>query len=152
MSKQIKPCIECHKDFEYKLPECCSNICANRAIAKKNIFWKTATDEQKLERARVAFKKHVIRFDDEDKCWDWDGYFTKQGYAKIRFNESNCFAHRVSWMIHNNQILPKGKKVIMHSCDNVRCTNPKHLILGTYKENNKDKAIKGRSSKLLDYY
>ncbi len=35
----------------------------------------------------------------------------------------------------------------MHTCDNRRCINPKHLVGGTRDENNKDRARKGRSAK-----
>ena len=31
-----------------------------------------------------------------------------------------------------------------HKCDNISCINPHHLFLGTIKENNLDKEMKGR--------
>lgn len=36
--------------------------------------------------------------------------------------------------------------VIMHSCDTPLCVNPKHLVLGTQLENNRDCTAKGRRS------
>jgi hypothetical protein len=37
--------------------------------------------------------------------------------------------------------------VVRHTCDNPRCINPEHLIPGTPADNNKDRAVRGRSAK-----
>jgi hypothetical protein len=34
---------------------------------------------------------------------------------------------------------------ILHACDNRRCCNPTHLWIGTYHDNNRDRARKGRN-------
>lgn len=38
---------------------------------------------------------------------------------------------------------------VMHTCDNTRCINPEHLVLGDRGLNNKDSAAKGRSAKVV---
>ena len=45
-------------------------------------------------------------------------------------------------MIYNG-FIPQGK-IIMHTCDNPRCVNPKHLILGTQLDNLSDMAKRNR--------
>lgn len=39
--------------------------------------------------------------------------------------------------------------VVMHSCDNPRCVNPEHLVAGDWGLNNRDRAAKGRSAKVV---
>ena len=35
----------------------------------------------------------------------------------------------------------------MHACDNTRCCNPKHLLIGTHVDNQADKYKKNRQAK-----
>lgn len=37
--------------------------------------------------------------------------------------------------------------VVRHTCDNPRCINPEHLVAGTFADNNRDRAERGRSAK-----
>lgn len=46
--------------------------------------------------------------------------------------------------LHPDEI--KGK-VIRHTCDNPRCINPNHLIIGSHQDNSDDMKERGRSSK-----
>ena len=85
------------------------------------------------------------------------GHVTKEGYATVRTQESRdigaCMLHRVVFHRKAGYLPP----VVMHDCDNPRCINPSHLVAGDWGSNNKDRAAKGRSSKVrvdlrkLDY-
>jgi hypothetical protein len=81
-------------------------------------------------------------------CWFWIG--AKHGggvpghpeIGVILYEKRYQSAHRVSWKIHNGSI-PKGL-CTLHRCDNSLCVNPKHLFLGTQKDNIQDAWKKGR--------
>lgn len=80
----------------------------------------------------------------ENGCWEWQGSLFKTGYGKFSIGRKTLYAHRVSYEIHIG-IIPKGM-LIMHTCDNPSCVNPKHLVLGTQRENIRDMISKGRDN------
>ena len=79
----------------------------------------------------------------EDECWIWKGAMTSRKYGSFFYLGKMQPSHRISWMLHNNQIIPKTMYVC-HSCDTPLCVNPKHLFLGTQKDNIQDCVKKGR--------
>lgn len=89
----------------------------------------------------VRFWSKVDRRSDYD-CWLWTGYIRPNGYGYFRLISGNTYAHRIAYIITHGDIPNKG--VIMHSCDNPRCVNPKHLTAGTQYENIHDMISKGR--------
>jgi len=98
------------------------------------------------EPIEIRFWQIVEKAGDND-CWLWKRPPSSNGYGRIRVRETGKeeSSHRVSWWLHNGrQEIPKGM-VVMHSCDNKLCVNPKHLKLGTFKENTQDMILKGRA-------
>jgi hypothetical protein len=83
----------------------------------------------------------------DDECWKWLGSFDKDGYGQMRDGilKIQDRGHKFSFKLHNGEI-PKGM-CVCHSCDTPSCTNPKHLFLGTAKENVADKVKKKRHAK-----
>ena len=81
------------------------------------------------------------KVDKSSECWNWLGVKSK-GYGQIKVNGKHRYAHRISWDLHYGVYL--GNLDILHSCDNPSCVNPKHLSLGTHKENMADRDKKGR--------
>lgn len=100
------------------------------------------TNEEKLDRLKKSFEKHVVK---QDGCWDWKGSINRNGYTVMscRKEIGPITGHKASWVIHKGSI-PQYMHVC-HTCDNRRCTNPDHLWIGTHKENNDDKISKGRA-------
>jgi len=85
-----------------------------------------------------------------DECWPWlgarTGHFGHGVFESFMTGQKAYGAHRASWELHNGRI-PDGL-VIMHTCDNPPCVNPRHLRADTQAENQHDKARKGRAARL----
>lgn len=149
--RDVAVCLTCHKEFPIKRNSCKGKFCSSKCVryqgSKESLktrlgkgFWKTATEEQKLQRTKEIYGKLVIR---SDGCWGWKNKALSSGYAVVNCGANNPkLAHRISWIIHNGAI-PKGLWVL-HRCDNPICTNPEHLFLGTPKDNTVDMMTKGR--------
>lgn len=78
-----------------------------------------------------------------DECWEWQGHLDKDGYGAIWINGKDIRAHRASFELAGNTI-PEGS-LILHSCDNPSCVNPKHLRAGTGSENMSEMTLRGRN-------
>jgi hypothetical protein len=84
---------------------------------------------------------------EENECWEWLGArHHKWNYGEFKIGYKVIQAHRWSYFIsHENEEIPEGM-LVLHTCDNPPCVNPKHLFLGTNDDNMKDMAYKGRSA------
>jgi len=66
----------------------------------------------------------------EVDCWEWLGGKNNVGYGMIRHGEKMRLAHRVSYEIYNDTVIPPDI-LIGHTCFNYRCVNPAHLYPAT---------------------
>ena len=82
-------------------------------------------------------------------CIEWEGATTPRGYGKFTRKVGHrkyktIAAHRDVYE-KNVGPIPEGM-VIRHSCDNPRCINIDHLLIGTQKENVKDREDRKRGN------
>jgi hypothetical protein len=78
-------------------------------------------------------------------CWLWQGACAGDGDSPVFwFNKAQHQATRFAWELLVGKI-PPGL-FVCHNCpggDNPRCINPKHMFLGTHRENLLDASKKG---------
>jgi hypothetical protein len=88
-----------------------------------------------------------VSVDPRTGCWNWTGGYFQGGYGYFKCKAvwpKPINASRGAWMVCEGD---PGKLNVLHRCDNRGCCNPKHLFLGTLKENMEDCVAKGRMNK-----
>jgi hypothetical protein len=78
----------------------------------------------------------------KEDCWIWKGAKTGAGYGVMYWNEENTYAHRLSIELDGRSIPDRFHAC--HTCDNPPCVNPKHLFVGSPRDNMLDKVAKNR--------
>lgn len=100
--------------------------------------------ETNNERTERNFWEKVDKRSD-DECWNWSACKRGMGYGALGTGKGVVDAHRFSYQIHFGEI--PADLCVLHHCDNPSCVNPKHLFLGTLKDNIIDKTNKNRQLK-----
>lgn len=77
-----------------------------------------------------------------DDCWLWTGLVNRvTGYGNLHML-GEYGSHRVAYRVFCGPI--EDGKNVLHTCDTPLCCNPRHLYLGTARDNNADRDDKGR--------
>lgn len=84
-----------------------------------------------------------------DECWPWTGNGARYGAFPMKGEQYR--AHRVVYYVTHPGVInlrmngfTANSDIILHTCDNIRCCNPAHLVLGKPKDNTQDMMLKGR--------
>jgi len=84
------------------------------------------------------------------QCMEWTRCLNSDGYPRAMFDGySNGKVHRVVWELANSS--DATGKVVRHTCDNPKCINPNHLVIGTNLDNIKDRTVRERSRGKLSH-
>lgn len=100
-----------------------------------------------MKKGYFEFGSKKIEYEiDENGCYNCiSGHINKSGgHAGIYIDGKQYRAHRYIYQKLIGEI-PEGQ-VVRHTCDNPRCINPEHLIIGTHAQNVKDRVERGRSA------
>ena len=84
------------------------------------------------------------RVDSATGCVLWTGFICRYGYARTHWKgKDGVLVHRIAYEQAYGDFDQSLK--VCHRCDTPRCCNPKHLFLGTQKDNLRDMFRKGRA-------
>lgn len=79
-------------------------------------------------------------------CFEWQGKPDKDGYGTFSVRKKVYRAHRFAYFLFHG--VDPGEQLVLHRCDNPRCVNPRHLLLGTQADNIRDMDAKGRGNRV----
>jgi hypothetical protein len=85
---------------------------------------------------------YYVTPNDSTGCWEWTGAFNGTGYGRLSHYGRTKLAHRVAYETCKGDL---GDGWVMHTCDNRKCVNPAHLVLGDSQANVDDMIAKGRA-------
>lgn len=86
----------------------------------------------------------------DDECWEWSGSTNSTGYGTTSWHGVHYTAHRVAAWLSGLVKSPsrpahsRDKGHVLHRCDNRRCCNPSHFMIGSYSDNQRDAYQKRR--------
>lgn len=94
---------------------------------------------------KIAKERFWTKVNKTENCWFFLSSIDRNGYGLFWLDGKARLAHKVSYFFEFGAYSSSWH--VLHNCDTRNCVNPKHLRLGTHKENMQDKKIRGRAPK-----
>jgi len=117
--------------------------CGNRK-AKASIVCRKCCDNDKRKNVKNNFWL-LVNISNDDDCWLWKGNIGSRGYGRYAPKHGvRIGAHRLAYIYTHGKI-PPGM-FVCHTCDNPLCCNPRHLFIGTHRDNILDMTRKERGN------
>jgi len=132
----MKKCNMCGKEF-FKPPHCGNQRWDDRKYCSLKCYYQLSKNKPEDVWKQINRKS-------EDECWEWIGKSLSKGYGHLRINNKDCYSHRMVY-IETYGSIPEGL-CILHTCNNPKCCNPKHLYVGTHADNMEQMSKDGRSN------
>jgi hypothetical protein len=137
--------------YKGKIPDnmCVLHTCENiGCVNPDHLFLGSRMEKRNYKKTPILqrLENHIVN---KDNCWLTD-LALSHGYPVLRSTKrgeksKSLMASRVIYEAYYGEI-PEGM-FVCHHCDNPLCVNPKHLFLGTPKDNSYDMTCKGRQAK-----
>ena len=116
-------------------------------IKNKNYYFNNKY-QKNLKQRLLSHRK----IDHQTNCWEWTGSRKKYGYGQICISKTLVTHMQIRTMLSTHVVAAilflkfnhTCGLFVLHHCDNPPCFNPKHLFVGTHKDNMHDSVIKGK--------
>lgn len=104
---------------------------------------KPSTKKRYKQVGNILFKAerltNDIQIDPVTNCHVWQGGTHRQGYGMMGYTDARddqkfmTVVHRLAMVNHLNRELD-SQEFVIHTCNNPKCVNPDHLLLGDSKK------------------
>lgn len=84
----------------------------------------------------MSYWKLLLNLEPTDKCLEWAGAKDSSGHGVVKYQGKYWGTHRLSYLLNCGELEALW---VLHKCNTPACINPRHLYLGTGKQNAADR-------------